>query len=206
MLCPHCWNDRYAWAQASTDLSDEQRVDPDDIVVAAKNAGVQGIAGDYNEASIAVQWWRDIFTLAQQNGLYTALVTNGYSSPEALEVLLPLTDLYRVDFKAWSQEAFNRQVRSCRVEVPFQSVMQAKRYGCFVCCVTAIIPTLNDEPSEVKSIAAWIAQNLGTETPYILTGYAPAGVRKDIPALGDDNPRLNEFRQLAKDQGLANVF
>lgn len=206
MGCPHCWNDTIAWAQGPVEVPPEKRVEPEDVVAGALNAGVQGIAGDYNEASIAVGFWRDIFTLAHEAGLYTALVTNGYSSPEALEILLPLTDLYRVDFKAWTQSALDRQALGCRVEVPFRSALQAKKAGCFVVCVTAIIPTLNDGPSEIGSIARWIAKNLGRETPYILTGYTPAGVRTDIPALNDQSNRLGEFRQLARHQGLANVF
>ena len=48
----------------------------------------------------------DTAKLAKQNNLYTVYVTNGYLSPEALDMIGPYLDAWRVDIKGFSDKLY----------------------------------------------------------------------------------------------------
>jgi len=54
-----------------------------------KRQNCQGIAWTYNEPTIWFEYTLDSAKLAKENGLYTVYVTNGYITPEALDMIGP---------------------------------------------------------------------------------------------------------------------
>jgi len=40
-------------------------------------------------------------------------------------------------------------------------------------CVTNVVPTVNDSEEELRSIAEWIAADLGRDTPWHITRFTP---------------------------------
>ena len=104
----------------------------------------------------------------------SALVTNGFITEEALDVLGPHIDAYRVDVKAFSDDVYRRL---CRIPSFAPVLAAAKRaqdvHGCHVEIVTNVIPTLNDDDASLRAIAAWIASELGPKTPWHVTRFVP---------------------------------
>jgi hypothetical protein len=107
LRCPYCHNWRLSQALRE-DVDDEgpQRVTPAALVEEALRAGCQVLCAAYNEPMIAAEWVRDVFEEARRAGLTTAVISDGNATAEALEWLRPVTDVYRVDVKAASDEGY----------------------------------------------------------------------------------------------------
>jgi pyruvate formate lyase activating enzyme len=98
-------------------------------------------------------------------------VTNGYISPEALELLLPYLDVYRVDIKGFSRASYGRIAHISDPGPVLQAVKRAGEYGVHIELVTNVIPGYND--SELEDIAHWIYQGLGPFVPWHITRFFP---------------------------------
>lgn len=175
--CVFCQNWQIAYADG-LDSADTCKTGfmPEDLVRAAKNSGCDGVAWTYNEPSIWLNYTLDCAKLCKEEGLYTAYVTNGYATPEALDLIGPYLDVYRVDIKSL-EDRFYREL----IKVPsFIDIMhvaeRAKtKWGMHVECVTNIIPGWNDSDEDLTNIARWIAAKLGAKTPWHVTRFFPYG-------------------------------
>jgi pyruvate formate lyase activating enzyme len=94
-----------------------------------------------------------------------------------------VTDVWRVDIKAYSPEPLLRLSKVRKPEAVREQAVRAKKvHGMHVECVTNIVPTVNDSESELRSIAAWIASDLGPDTPWHVTRFVPYLEFADVPA------------------------
>lgn len=71
-----------------------------------------------------------------------------------------------------------------------------KSLGIFVEVTTLIVPGLNDHPSELKALATFIAEDLGTETPWHISRFHPTY------KLTDRSPTPVKTLTMARDIGL----
>ena len=174
MRCLHCQNWQIAHADAIEDGDQLRVLPPEKIPVAAANSGCQGVAWTYNEPTIWLEYALDGARVCHENGLYTVFVTNGYITPEALDVIAPHLDAYRVDIKGFRPEIYKFLAKVKDVQPIFKAAVAAKyKYGCHVEVVTNIIPTVNDDEDTLRSIAAWIVKDLGNKTPWHVTRFHP---------------------------------
>jgi pyruvate formate lyase activating enzyme len=102
------------------------------------------------------------------------MVTNGYITEEALDVLAPHVDAYRVDVKGFTDAQYAELCRVSDLAPVLAAAVRAKHeHGCHVEIVTNVIPTFNDDEATLHGIAAWIAAELGPETPWHVTRFMP---------------------------------
>jgi pyruvate formate lyase activating enzyme len=73
----------------------------------------QGISYTYNEPTIFLEYALDTAKLAQKEGLYNTLVTNGYMTPEAIKVIAPHLDAVTVDIKGAASSEFYKKL--CKI-------------------------------------------------------------------------------------------
>jgi pyruvate formate lyase activating enzyme len=172
--CRHCQNWQIAHADAAAGARDLRELPVRNLPVLAANNECQGVAWTYNEPTIWLEYILDGAQVAHEHGLYTALVTNGYITEEALDVLGPHVDAYRVDLKGFTDDQYREL---CRIP-DFSPVLAAAerarhRHGCHVEIVTNVIPTFNDDDETLAGIAGWIAEALGPLTPWHVTRFMP---------------------------------
>ena len=67
-----------------------------------------------------------------------------------------------------------------------------------------IIPTLNDDSSEIRHLADWILENLGPDVPLHFTAFHPDFKLRDIAKTPPE--ALHEARRIALDAGLHYVY
>ena len=79
---------------------------PLEAVRLAKEYGCRGIAWTYNEPTVWFEYTLDSAKLARESGLYTAYVSNGFMTTEALDAIGPYLDAYRIDVKGFTAEAY----------------------------------------------------------------------------------------------------
>ncbi len=204
--CGHCQNWQIAHAEAGAGAIRELRELPvAKLPVLADHNGCAGVAWTYNEPTIWFEYVLDGARVARENGLYTVMVTNGYITEEALDLLAPHVDAYRVDVKGFSDELYRRL---CHVPDLAPVLAAAERalhvHGCHVEIVTNVIPTLNDDDEQLGAIAGWIVERLGPKTPWHLTRFMPYLELSHLPATPVKT--LEHAMALGHDAGLEFVY
>ena len=172
--CRHCQN----WEISFATPEDAQRLShnllPGDTVTLALRLGSQGIAFTYNEPGIWLEYALDCSKLAKEAGLYTVFVTNGFSTPEAIDLIGPYLDAFRVDIKGFSDRFHRDLARVSHWRGVLETTKYAReRWDMHVEVVTNIIPTLNDDEAQLRAIARWIGDELGALTPWHVTAFQP---------------------------------
>jgi pyruvate formate lyase activating enzyme len=203
--CRHCQNWQIAHADPSEATRDLRELPVRNLPVLADHNGCQGVAWTYNEPTIWLEYILDGAQLAHEHGLYTVMVTNGYITEEALDVLAPHIDAYRVDVKGLTDDQYQELCRVRHVEPVLRAAVRAKReHGCHVEIVTNVIPTFNDDDDTLRGIARWIVAELGAETPWHVTRFTPYLEYAHLPAT--PIPTLQRALRIGEDAGLRFVY
>jgi pyruvate formate lyase activating enzyme len=173
-LCPGCQNWEIAHADAGKDLKYTSYVSPKEAVRVAIMQNCKGISFTYNEPTLWLEYALDCAKIAREKGLLTNFVTNGFITHEALDLIGPYLDAYRVDLKGFSDRTYKRIA-----DIPdFRGICRViKRckihWGMHIEIITNIIPGVNDDAEELKEMAKWICDRLGSETPWHVTQFVP---------------------------------
>lgn len=178
--CRDCQN----WEIACTDVPPDasQIIMPEAAIEIAKRNNSAGVAWTYNEPGIWIEYTLDTAKLAKTNHLYTAYVTNGFSTPEALDAIGPYLDAWRVDIKGFSDAFYRDLAKVTRWRGILDVTKRAKgKWGMHVEVVTNIIPTMNDDEVQLKDIATWIKTELGELTPWHITRFYPHHDMNHLP-------------------------
>jgi pyruvate formate lyase activating enzyme len=205
MRCGHCQNWQISRATPDDDSRRTARFSPEDVVASALEHECPGVAFTYNEPVIWAEFVRDCAAACHAAGLFTIMVTNGYITTEGLDFLGEHIDVWRVDVKGASERAYRTLCKVPSPEPVFQAAVRAKHHwGMHVEVVTNVVPTVNDSPEELQTIAAWIAAELGRDTPWHLTRFFPY---LDFAHLEPTSiSTLREARRIGEAEGLHFVF
>jgi pyruvate formate lyase activating enzyme len=200
--CKGCQN----WEISCVDIPRvSQQLLPEREIELTKNYNCQGIAWTYNEPAIWLEYTLDSAKLAKKNNLYTVYVTNGYATPEALDAIGPWLDAWRVDVKGFT-DAFYRQL----AKIPhWRGILDVARrakekWHMHVEVVTNVIPTMNDDEEQLRSIASWIRDNLGELTPWHVTRFHPLHEFTHLSAT--PLATLERAHEIGKQAGLKFVY
>lgn len=180
--CKHCQNWQISCRAPWEERQGSQQVSPEDSIGLTKRYGCEGIAWTYNEPGIWLEYTLDGAKLAKAEGLYTVYVTNGYSTPEALDAIGPYLDAWRVDVKGFSDSFYRQLAKVSRWRGILEVAERAQeKWGMHVEVVTNIIPTMNDDDAQLEAIATWIRDRLGELTPWHVTRFYPHHELQHIP-------------------------
>lgn len=147
---------------------------PEKAIALAIEQQCEGIAWTFNEPSIAPMYTLECARLARQAGLYTVFVTNGFMTHEALDLLGPWLDVYRVDIKSIEPLFYQKVAGTTHITDIFPVAKRAQEeFGIHVETVTNLMPSLNDSTEHLSSVAGRIVEFLGADTPWHLTSYVP---------------------------------
>lgn len=179
--CTGCQN----WQIACTDVSSlegSRTISPQHAVESALRSGSSGIAWTYNEPVVWFEYTLDSAKMAQEEGLYTVYVTNGYMTEEALDMIGPYLGAYRVDIKGFNDKLY-KDIAGIRQWSGILDVAKRARHkwNMHVEVVTNITPTMNDDDEQLEGIARWIRDSLGELTPWHITRFYPQHKMEDIP-------------------------
>lgn len=185
LSCRFCQNADIAQAGDSQERQRRhipgQPFPPEDIVAQAKASGCESISYTYTEPSVFFELALDTARLAKAEGLYNIFVTNGFMSPDLLEMAADVLDAANVDLKAFNRD-FYRTLCNARLEPVQETLRLMKQMGVILEVTTLVIPGLNDDPGELERMAGFIGGELGPETPWHLSRFHPAYRLTDRPA------------------------
>lgn len=142
-----------------------------------------GVAFTYNEPIIWFEYMKEVAELVKKEGLYTAIVSNGYVNSEPLDEIMEFTDAFNIDLKAFNS-SFYRKLTGAELEPVKKSLKQITKAGKHLEITTLIIPGQNDDEKEMESEAEWIAGELGTDIPFHISRYFPT-YKRDTPTTSE---------------------
>jgi len=203
--CPGCQNWELAHADVEKEAGKGRFISPEELAAIALKKGCKGISWTYNEPTIWLEYTLDGAKLAKQKGLLTNYVTNGYITEEALDLIAPYLDSFRMDLKGFTREAY----RTLAHVEDFLPVLAAakrarKKWGMHVEIITNVIPGINDSEEEFRGIACWIREALGRDTPWHVTRFYPHYQLSHLSPTPIGV--LEKGRQIGLDQGLRFVY
>jgi len=153
---------------------------PEEIVKDAVKGGCKTISYTYTEPTVFFEFAFDTAKLASAEGIQNIFVTNGYMTAEALKMINPYLDAANVDLKAFNED-FYKTYCGAKLEPVKESLKLMKSLGIFVEVTTLLIPGLNDDKKELESLAAFLADDLGSETPWHISRFHPTYKLTDRP-------------------------
>ena len=169
--CHFCQN--AAISQRRRKPASGEPVSPDEIVALAAERGCRSVAFTYTEPTVFFEYARDTAALAHAHGVKTVFVTNGFLSAAALDAIAPVLDAANVDLKAFSDDTY-RHVLGGRLPPVLDTLVRMRERGIWIEVTTLVVPGLNDGDEELTAIAAFIADQLGPDTPWHVSRFHPS--------------------------------
>lgn len=207
--CPGCQNYDLSFAEPEiTGIKNKDQIDlilPEEAVELAREYRCKGISWTYNEPTIWFEYTYITAKLAKQNNLLTNYVTNGSITEEALDLIGPYLDSFRVDLKGFTDEFY---IRICHIS-DFRPILEVTKRAKFkwemhVEVVTNIIPGYSDDEEQLKGIANWIKEELGKDTPWHVTQFVP---HLELSHLSSTPVKtLEKAREIGLEVGLEYVY
>jgi len=199
--CQYCQN---------AEISQEREVvgrslPPHAAVTAAKRYGCSGVTFTYNEPSIFAEYALDVIREAHKAGLFANFVTNGYMTPEAVELIGPHLDAVSVDFKGSGEPGFLRKFVAAKGPEPiFESAVDLKKRGVHVEVTDLIVPEVGESVEATQKLARFVRDELGPSTPLHFLRFHPDYHMMDLP----ETPvaTLEKLHHVAKAEGLDYVY
>ena len=148
------------------------RCGPEEIVDAAESAGCQSISYTYTEPTVFFEFAYDTAKIAHTRGIRNVFVTNGYMTAEALNMIQPYLDAANVDLKAFNR-SYYKDLCGAKLEPVQETLKLMISLGIFVEVTTLIVPGLNDDEHELESLALFIKNDLGPQTPWHISRFHP---------------------------------
>jgi pyruvate formate lyase activating enzyme len=201
--CMHCQNWAISQVAGVEEVGRSFPLPPERVVAAARSYGSRSIAYTYTEPTIFIEYVLETARLASEVGLANILVTNGYQTPEALDLLGGLIDAANVDLKSFDDH-FYRRICGARLAPILDSLVGMRARGIWVEVTTLLIPGLNDDPDRLGALARWIAAELGPETPWHVSRFFPTYRLTDL----DPTPAatIRSAVEVGRDAGLEHVY
>lgn len=167
--CQYCINWRVSQRGVTTD---DPEVTPEAIVERALAAKVAALAFTYTEPTIFFEYAQAIAHLARQAGLAVVAKSNGYMTPTVLESMAQWLTAINIDLKGWHTDRYQPTIKGQLAPV-LATLKHARRLGLWLEVSTLITPGVNADPASLQAMAAFIATELGPDTPWHLQRFFP---------------------------------
>ena len=200
--CRFCQNWDISKAREVEKLS--ERATPEQIALAAEQAGCKSVAFTYNDPVIFAEYVIDTAAACRERGIKTVAVTAGYITKEARGDFFAAIDAANVDLKAFNNRFYEKL---CFAEL--QPVLDTLIYlrhetNVWIEVTTLLIPGHNDSVEEIEQMCEWFHRELGDDVPLHFTAFHPDYKLDDV---GHTPPAtLVRAREQARSHGLKYVY
>ncbi len=201
--CTFCQNWEIAQApRLGLDIP-QRPMTPTQVVAEARRSRAGSIAYTYIEPTVFLEYALDIGRLAREAGLRNLFITDGYATPEAVDLLAGMLDAANVDLKAFD-DAFYRRLCGARLAHVLEAIVAMRRAGIWLEITTLVIPGRNDSDDELRALTGWITDTLGPDTPWHVSRFFPAHLMADVPPTPLDT--LARAAAIGRAAGLRHVY
>lgn len=167
--CSYCQN--WITSQVIRDKNANGRFQPitaREMIQQALRLGARTVTSTYNEPLITSEWAVEVFKEAKGHGLRTSYVSNGNGTPEVLDYIRPWTDFYKIDLKSFQDRNYRKLGGT--LEAVLNTIRLVREKGFWLEVVTLVVPGLNDQESELRDIARFLA-SVDVNVPWHITAF-----------------------------------
>ncbi|HET7283314.1 MAG TPA: AmmeMemoRadiSam system radical SAM enzyme [Nitrososphaeraceae archaeon] len=201
-LCKYCQN---------YDISQRRKIEgnlmtPLDVVEMATTYGAQGIAYTYNEPSIFIEFAKDCGIEAHKRGIFNIFVSNGYDTPESVNMMGKFLDCITVDFKGSGKQEFVRQYIGIPNANPiFESLKEIRDKTRIHTEITdLIVPKVGDDLEAARKLCRFIYDEMGPDIPIHFLRFHPDYKMMEFDATPVET--LERHHTIAKEEGLRYAY
>jgi pyruvate formate lyase activating enzyme len=173
------------------------------VIEQTKRSKAASISFTYTEPVVSFEYMYDVLEMAQENGLSTSIVSNGCINTQPLQQLLDVIDAMKVDLKGFTDK-FYRETSSGDLHWVKRTLKTIMEKRIWLEIVHLVIPTINDDPLDLRKMCRWIAENLGRQVPVHFTRFYPAYEMTNIGPTAVKS--LETAYTIAQEQGLEYVY
>ncbi len=201
LQCLYCQN--WQFSQKRPGQVARMNLPPTSAAAKVKSRGIQGIAFTYTDPIAFYEYARDTAEQARAVGLLALFCTAGYVRAEPLKALCRPATAFTITFKAFSESAY-QELAKVSMRPVLDSMRTIKEEGKWLEVVSLIVPGLNDDPKQVRRWGKWMVKNLGPDTPWHFSRFAPAyEMRSKAPT---PTRTLEACRKAALDAGVRYAY
>ena len=197
-LCKYCQN---------FDISQRRKVEgvdmtPEQVVQTTLDYGADGIAYTYNQPSIFIEFARDCGVIARKKGLYNVFVSNGYDTPETVQMMDEFLDCITVDFKGSAEPNFTRKYIGVPDPKPiFDTLTEIHdKTKIHVEITDLIVPEVGDSLDYAEKLCKFVYDEFGPDMPLHFLRFHPDYKMMEFPSTPVKT--LEKHHKIAKDVGL----
>jgi pyruvate formate lyase activating enzyme len=201
LSCKFCQN--WELSQANPEDLDAVEIAAPDLSRRAASSGARVIAYTYNEPTIQYEYIIDSSAIARKNGLRPVIISSGYIRPEAGRLLAANLDGIKIDLKAFT-EKFYGSVCGGSLKAVLENLTAVHGTGKWLEIVVLVIPTLNDAPSEIRAMSAWVRKNLSANVPVHFTRFRAMYKIQNLPPT--PVATLERCRTIAAEEGIRYAY
>ena len=162
LKCKNCQN--WQFTQVGPEETVNYQLSPQEAINLARKNNCEAVVFTYNDPTVSYEYVLEMAKLAKKNNLKTVMITAGYINPEPLRELCQYIDAIKIDLKGFTNE-FYQQVCRATLQPVLDSIKIIKEEGVWLEIVNLVIPSFNDNSSEIKSMCSWIVENVGPDVP-----------------------------------------
>jgi len=172
LKCPWCQNWEISQYPKNNERVIGENIKAQEHVISALKSGCESISYTYSEPTIFLEYAYDIMKSAHEQGLKNIWVSNGYMSKKTLDLITPLIDAMNIDLKFFSNKK-SIEYCGCKTKPIIDNLVAIHKSGIHLEITTLIVPGVNDDLNEIKSIADFICSQLSPDVPWHLTRFFP---------------------------------
>jgi pyruvate formate lyase activating enzyme len=176
--CRFCQN--WEISQKNPDDVSPPFLTPSDIAAQADRAGSKVVAYTYNEPTIFYEYMLDCARAAEERGIGSVIISNGFIEAAPQRELMPHLTAYKVDLKAFTQTFYAQQCAG-ELQPVLESLKRLAASDTWFEIVVLLIPTLNDNDDEIKRMTDWVVRQLGPDVPIHFTRFHPEYKMRNLP-------------------------
>ena len=164
------------YAQIPADESQRRQLPPERAAQVALDRLCRGVVWAYSDPAVAQEYISDLVLLSRASSRYTALITSGYMTLEALDSYGLYLDAIGLELRAFDDAAYARLTGLEHWRGVLEVAVRAKEHWrCHIEVTTRVHPGVNDDSEQMTKLVTWLRDTLGPQTAWhVLPGDAGA--------------------------------
>jgi len=177
-------------------------ITPDQIVATALRQRCRSLSFTYTEPTVFFEYALDTARLAHEKNLDTCFVSNGFMTPEAVELLAPCLDAINVDLKSFNPDVY-RNIIGGKLDGVLETIRCLKAHGIWIEVTTLLIEGMNDSPDELRQIAEFLV-GLSPDIPWHVSRFYPQYQMTDRPVTRHES--IRQALEIGLEAGLRHIY
>jgi pyruvate formate lyase activating enzyme len=199
--CKFCQN--WEISQVRPEQINNLNLLPEKVAQYAVESGSKSIAYTYTEPVVFYEYMLDCAKAGKVKNIKSVVVSAGYIKKEPLMELCQNVDAVKIDFKGFT-EKYYQDICHAELRPVMETLIELRKIGIWYEIVYLMLPTLNDDPKDIKLMCDWMVKDLGKDIPIHFTRFYPMYLLKNLPTTPVSS--LERAKEIADECGMKFVY